>query len=341
MTPQQIKDYVKMLYGSAIGTGATAYSLGDILRIGATEKLKNFIAKTGGDEIPAGESVYNNIKHIVNTAVTGAGVPNSIVDKLDLGAGYKPASDQYYTTTRGPYLDILNTDSKYILSTALTAPTVNSLVKFIASGGTALGTPLPDSKSMFDILGSGYTGAAGAGGNIKDHLASIASIVGTQKAYFKRRIVMGDTGGAQELTADPTIFEDSDAHAQSVINTWEDSALEYTIDGPESEVKTVKSVFIDLTWKDQITGATATAGKSKWQINRGNAAPATWDDLTDDHATTITEAEIHRSGAIMNETNGLQLPFKIKLVVQADVAEAAAITVKPSSECQIEVEYEI
>jgi len=168
-----------------------------------------------------------------------------------------------------------------------------------------------------------------------------ALLEGTQKAYFKRRIVMGDSGAADELTADPTTFEDSAAHAQAVIDTWEDSGLEYTIDGPEAGTKTVKSLYIDLTWKDQLTGATATAGKSKWQVNRGNAAPATWDDLTDNHAAAVGVVTVHRSGAIMNETNGLQLPFKIKLQVQADKVEANAITVKVGSECVIEVEYEI
>lgn len=61
------------------------------------------------------------------------------------------------TATRAGYLDILNSDSKYILSTALTAPTVNSLAAFIASGGTGLGQPLPASTSIIDILGN-FTG---------------------------------------------------------------------------------------------------------------------------------------------------------------------------------------
>ena len=45
-------------------------------------------------------------------------------------------------------------ESRYILSTALTAPTVNSLTKFIASGGTALGTTLGASKSLVDAIGA-------------------------------------------------------------------------------------------------------------------------------------------------------------------------------------------
>ena len=53
-------------------------------------------------------------------------------------------------------LAILESDSRRILSTALTPPTVNSLTRYIASGGTALGTPLPASKSLYNILGTGY-----------------------------------------------------------------------------------------------------------------------------------------------------------------------------------------
>jgi hypothetical protein len=50
-------------------------------------------------------------------------------------------------------LAILESDSRRILTTALTAPTVSSLTKFIASGGTALGTTLGASKSLIDALG--------------------------------------------------------------------------------------------------------------------------------------------------------------------------------------------
>ena len=51
-------DYLKYLTTTAIGSH-TAYSIADILKISATEKIKNFIAKTGGTEIPAGESIYD------------------------------------------------------------------------------------------------------------------------------------------------------------------------------------------------------------------------------------------------------------------------------------------
>ena len=46
----------KYLHTTAIGT-PTAYAIADILKISATEKLKNFIAKTGGTEIGASKSI--------------------------------------------------------------------------------------------------------------------------------------------------------------------------------------------------------------------------------------------------------------------------------------------
>lgn len=45
-------------------------------------------------------------------------------------------------------------ESRYILTTALTAPLVNSLAKFIASGGTSLGNTLATSKSIIDAIGA-------------------------------------------------------------------------------------------------------------------------------------------------------------------------------------------
>jgi len=40
-------------------TGEVAYSISDILKVSATEKLKNFIAKTSGTEVPATKSLYD------------------------------------------------------------------------------------------------------------------------------------------------------------------------------------------------------------------------------------------------------------------------------------------
>lgn len=54
-------------------------------------------------------------------------------------------------------LDAVAADTTYIADGSLPAsPAANSLARFIASGGTALGSPLPASKSLYNILGTGY-----------------------------------------------------------------------------------------------------------------------------------------------------------------------------------------
>lgn len=74
-------------------------------------------------------------------------------------------------------LDLAHTDLDAILADTITisgatlpaSPTADSLARFVASGGTALGQQLPDSMSLIDIIGN-YTGAydgASAGNNVK------------------------------------------------------------------------------------------------------------------------------------------------------------------------------
>ena len=90
-------------------------------------------------------------------------------------------------------LDIIAADTIYIADGALPAsPVAGSLARFIASGGTALGTPLPDSRSLYDIVGIGYVHDAGdfthsirrhlrrglAGANATDVLAEADSLYG-------------------------------------------------------------------------------------------------------------------------------------------------------------------
>ena len=70
-------------------------------------------------------------------------------------------------------LDTIVADTVTISGGALPAdPTASSLARYIASGGTALGQPLPDSMSLVDLIGN-YTGAydaVAADDNIKAHL---------------------------------------------------------------------------------------------------------------------------------------------------------------------------
>ena len=76
----------------------TAYSLADLLYISATEKIRDFIAKTGGSVLPASKSLYDVIA----------------LDRLDNGTyGLSALNDDLDTlltrlsTTRAAYLDNL------------------------------------------------------------------------------------------------------------------------------------------------------------------------------------------------------------------------------------------
>lgn len=53
-------DHLTYLNATAI-TGEAAYSLSDVVKISATEKLKDFIAKTGGTVLPAASSLYSEL----------------------------------------------------------------------------------------------------------------------------------------------------------------------------------------------------------------------------------------------------------------------------------------
>lgn len=50
-------------------------------------------------------------------------------------------------------IDVIKADTPYLADASLPAsPAAGSLARFIASGGTALGTPLPASKSLYDVI---------------------------------------------------------------------------------------------------------------------------------------------------------------------------------------------
>jgi len=69
----------KFLLSNAI-TGEVAFSLYDILKVSATEKLKNFIAKTGGTEVPAGTSLYDELADILDLTRTYAAVAVTVAE---------------------------------------------------------------------------------------------------------------------------------------------------------------------------------------------------------------------------------------------------------------------
>ena len=62
------------------------------------------------------------------------------------------------TKVRADYLDYLDSDLKYLLTTEVPFPTVNSFAAYVVSGGVGLGSTLANSKSIIDALG--HTGLA-------------------------------------------------------------------------------------------------------------------------------------------------------------------------------------
>lgn len=111
-------------------------------------------------DVPAANNVLNaQINEVIgnkeDTAATGA------VTTTDTMMGYVK---QVVTNT-----EAIAADSAYIADGALpAAPTANSLASYVASGGTALGTKLADSKSLIDALG--FNGSAFVAGGVAMYL---------------------------------------------------------------------------------------------------------------------------------------------------------------------------
>ncbi len=77
---------------------------------------------------------------------------------------------------------IIKADTQVIEDATLkVTPTAGSLASFIATGGTALGTPLPASKSLYDVVvvdrlsGGEYTGTVSAGTAVETTLKEIVT----------------------------------------------------------------------------------------------------------------------------------------------------------------------
>ena len=73
-------------------TGEVAYSIGDILKISITEKLKNFIAKTGGTEVPASKSLYD---FLLTTDTAGTHDITTANDKTETDVVEIPDTTRY------------------------------------------------------------------------------------------------------------------------------------------------------------------------------------------------------------------------------------------------------
>jgi len=102
-------------------------------------------------------------------------------------------------------------DTNAISGAALpAAPTANSLAAFIASGGTALGTELADSKSIVDALGTDGTDATAATGAAS--ATSVLGAIGTNETDVNTPF----SSAAVEANADGTVLERQEAMQASV-----------------------------------------------------------------------------------------------------------------------------
>ena len=99
---------------------------------------------------------------------------------------------------------IIKADTQVIEdSTLKAAPTAGSLARFIASGGTALGSQLPDSKSLYDCLSGG--------------VAAANTVVGRRQVFAKAITVAANAGATTigTITTQPCIIESIIIHANT------------------------------------------------------------------------------------------------------------------------------
>jgi len=96
-------------------------------------------------------------------------------------------------------------------ATLAVSPTAGSLARFVASGGTALGTPLADSKSLINAIGTDGTTAAAA---TAASAASLFGAIGTNEAD----VTTPFTSDAVEANADGTILE-REEYIQQALST--------------------------------------------------------------------------------------------------------------------------
>jgi len=180
-------------------------------------------------------------KNVVDT-ITGS--TWSVINSFDVignytfsgGTGVAVASDDagaIATAVSG-----INTDTSKIEDAALTGtPTTSSLSTFIATGGTALGTALPASTSLYDVVKALYKTAAGTGvyptGVTDDSIIAMMlskSATASASSYDNTTDSQEAIADAVTLTAKTTELlsagtNDLNATCKASINTEADSAL--------------------------------------------------------------------------------------------------------------------
>lgn len=112
------------------------------------------------------------------------------------------------------------------------SPTAGSLARYIASGGTALGTELPASTSLYAILGVGYVwDGTDFGHSVRRHLrrglagASATTVLAENKSLLDYLITTDNnysTTASLNFTTEKTVFEIAVDTRYQIMSPWID-----------------------------------------------------------------------------------------------------------------------
>ncbi len=158
----------------------------------------------GGGEVNA-QMVAHGLDHLVTLADGATVRPASVVEDSILAklmGSPDPATIVTYDNTKHS-LEAIGDDTDLILEDTITIsgaalpenPTTDSLARFIAGGGTALGQSLPTNMSLIDLIGNFTGGYAGAeqDDNVKASLdlahtavSKVKAVGGVQHSPFSR-----------------------------------------------------------------------------------------------------------------------------------------------------------
>lgn len=169
---------------------------------GQVRRISDFDAAT--DTITVSPAFTAQIATSVKYEIIPTGSGTSTLVQADILSDATPFA--------GADISIIKADTQVIEDSTLKAsPTAGSLSRFIASGGTALGTQLPDSKSLYDCLSGGVTTVNRIVGKTQilevsvtiaaNAAATTIATVTTQPCLIKSIVVHADAAQTADLTS--------------------------------------------------------------------------------------------------------------------------------------------
>ena len=179
---------------------------GNIGDFQARANLITLLASLGIPDV-AGKDLYTLlVTDRLDNATYGLSALETLVDDLEtrLTAARAGYLDELAAANLPADIDIIKADTQTIEDSTLKAsPTAGSLARYVASGGTALGTQLPDSKSLYDCLSGGVT--------VVDRVA------GKRQVFVKAITVAANAGATVvgTITTQPCVIESITIHANT------------------------------------------------------------------------------------------------------------------------------